>query len=180
MRLDHIAYRVKSRKATVNQLSKVFGYRAVADFQPYGDDSVMCSAMVPPERPKQVEGTAGLPFFYTMFMQNKPIDYHFAPEIFVSEGKPDSVVGKWVSERSGIGGIHHVAYNVNNVAKVMQEWQTKGIRFLSEEPLECEGVIQVFTQPLDWLGGVIVELISRTPEKGFCQDNVRALMDSTR
>jgi 4-hydroxyphenylpyruvate dioxygenase-like putative hemolysin len=61
----------------------------------------------------------------------------------------------------------------------MEEWKAKGwAEFSTEEPLTCEGLIQVFTKPSD-LVGVIFEFIEREAF-GFCKDNVRALMESTR
>ena len=40
------------------------------------------------------------------------------------------------------------------------------------------GLVQVFTKPSE-LTGVIYELINREGE-GFCKDNVKALMESTK
>jgi 4-hydroxyphenylpyruvate dioxygenase-like putative hemolysin len=106
--------------------------------------------------------------------------YHLAPEIFVSDGTPDSVVGKWVAERNGVGGIHHLAYEVNSVKDTMAEWREKGYaEFTTEEPLSCPGLTQCFTKPSE-LTGVIYEFIERDAgAKGFCKDNVKDLMEST-
>ena len=49
--------------------------------------------------------------------------------------------------------------------------------FLSDKPMTCPGLKQVFTKPSE-LTGVIYELISRKG-KGFCKDNVKNLMLST-
>jgi len=58
-------------------------------------------------------------------------------------------------------------------------WQQKGYaEFTSESPLRCPGITQVFTRPSE-LTGIIYEFIERG-EFGFCKDNVRALMESTR
>lgn len=101
-----------------------------------------------------------------------------APEIFVSEGQPDSIVEKWVNERNGVGGIHHLAYQVDSVENIMKEWKEKGYaEFCSEEPLKCPGLTQVFTKPSE-LTGTIYEFINRG-EQGFCVENVQALMEST-
>jgi hypothetical protein len=69
---------------------------------------------------------------------------------------------------------------VADVAVKMAEWQEHGIKFLSKTPLTCPGIVQVFTEPQPMFGGMIIELIQRTAKRGFCQDNVRALMESTR
>ena len=88
-------------------------------------------------------------------------DYHLAPEIFISEGTPDSIVGKWVSERGGIGGIHHLAYEVDDVEKTQKEWLEKGyVEFSSEKPFECDDLTQIFTKPSE-LFGITIELIKR-------------------
>jgi 4-hydroxyphenylpyruvate dioxygenase-like putative hemolysin len=94
-----------------------------------------------------------------------------APEVFVSDGSPDSIVGQWVARRDGIGGIHHLAYQVDSVADTMKEWKEKGYaEFSSAEPMKCPGLTQVFTKPSE-LTGVIYEFIERG-EFGFCKDNV--------
>ena len=101
-----------------------------------------------------------------------------APEIFVSDGTPDSIVGKWVAKRDGVGGIHHLAYQVDSVEATMALWKEKGYaEFTSEKPMTCPGLTQVFTKPSE-LTGVIYEFIEREG-KGFCQDNVKDLMLST-
>lgn len=102
-----------------------------------------------------------------------------APEIFVSDGDPESIVGQWVATRGGIGGIHHLAYQVNSVQNQMDEWLKNGYaEFTTQSPLTCPGLTQVFTKPSQ-LTGVIYEFIERG-EHGFCKDNVKALMESTK
>ena len=107
--------------------------------------------------------------------------YHSPPEIFVSDGPPGSIVGDWVDERGGVGGIHHMAYQVDDVKGVMDEWKEKGYaEFYSEEPITCKDpdLTQVFTKPSE-LTGVIYEFINREGA-GFCEDSVKQLMESTR
>jgi 4-hydroxyphenylpyruvate dioxygenase-like putative hemolysin len=109
----------------------------------------------------------------------KTQEYHLAPEIFVSDGTPGSIVAEWVAARAGVGGIHHLAYQVESVQQVMEEWRAKGYaEFTTEAPLTCPGLTQVFTKPSE-LTGVIYEFIERG-EHGFCKDNVKALMESTK
>ena len=63
--------------------------------------------------------------------------------------------------------------------ETMAEWQRKGwAEFTSEKPLHCEGLTQVFTKP-SALTGVIFEFIERG-QFGFCKENVKALMESTK
>jgi 4-hydroxyphenylpyruvate dioxygenase-like putative hemolysin len=106
-------------------------------------------------------------------------EYHMSPEIFVSDGTPDSIVGQWVAARGGIGGVHHMAYQVESVEKTMEEWRMKGYaEFTSEKPLTCPGLTQVFSLP-SILTGVIYEFIERGAQ-GFCKENVKSLMESTK
>ena len=50
--------------------------------------------------------------------------------------------------------------------------------FTSDAPMKCEGLTQVFTKPSQ-LTGVIFEFIERGAF-GFCKENVKALMESTK
>ena len=61
----------------------------------------------------------------------------------------------------------------------MREWENKGFaEFTSKDPLKCPGLVQVFTKP-SILTGIIYEFITRE-DQGFCKDNVKMLMESTR
>lgn len=181
MRLDHIAYRVKDRTKTTQFFIEAMRYRRAEDeeldngeFLINFDDgsTAKCVVLEPPEK------SIGLP---GPWVYGHPIDgsiYHQAPEIFVSEGSSDSVVGKWVAKRDNVGGIHHLAYQVISVQKTMDEWRAKGYaEFTTNDPLTCPGLTQCFTKPSE-LTGVIFEFIEREAQ-GFCRENVRDLMEST-
>ena len=183
MRLDHIAYRVKDRKKSAGFFKEAFGYSIGTEFYIDFDDGSKadCMALIPPEErhPLTVE--------WDVLLADRPegeddIDfhsYHAPPEIFVSDGNLGSIVGDWVEERGGIGGIHHIAYQVEDVKAVMEEWKEKGYaEFYSDKPLTCPGLTQVFTKPSE-LTGVIYELIKRDGD-GFCETNVKGLMESTK
>jgi 4-hydroxyphenylpyruvate dioxygenase-like putative hemolysin len=104
--------------------------------------------------------------------------YHLAPELFfVSSDEPTSPVYEWVKARQG-GGLHHVAYNVDDVAEAMEHFRGLGWEFTTAEPIVDDDLTQCFTQPLEVLGGVIIELIARPPSRGFSRKNVRELMKS--
>lgn len=172
MRLDHIAYRVADRVKTANFFIEAFDYRIQTEFPiKFGDGSTaQCIALEPPEKP-----TKSIPWI----SEFDGTFYHLAPEIFVSDGSPDSIVGQWVAARNGVGGIHHLAYQVESVEEKMKEWQVKGYaEFASEKPLTCPGLTQIFTKP-SALTGVIYEFIERG-ENGFCVENVKSLMESTK
>lgn len=177
-RLDHIAYRVADRDRTARFFIEAFGYRRQTEFSISFDDgsTAQCIALEPPEKMKDdVPWTALVPLAELGVEQT----YHLPPEIFVSEGGPDSIVGRWVAERGGVGGIHHLAYQVESVAETMRVWREKGYaEFTTDRPLTCPDLTQVFTRP-SALTGVIYEFIERG-KHGFCQENVKDLMQSTQ
>ena len=185
MRLDHIAYRVKDRHKTAKFLEDTLGYKIANEFTIDFQDKTTadCIALTPPEdRSKNIED-------WNININTGPISFppktgfnlHAPPEIFVSDGPKGSIVGEWVESRGGVGGVHHLAYQVDDVEKIMNEWKDKGyVEFLTEEPLFCKEtkLTQVFSKPSE-LTGVIYELISREGD-GFCEDNVKNLMLSTQ
>jgi hypothetical protein len=61
----------------------------------------------------------------------------------------------------------------------MKEWKEKGWGdFTSQEVMRCPGLKQIFSKPHS-LTGIIFEFIEREGF-GFCQSNVRQLMESTK
>lgn len=177
-RLDHIAYRVKNKVDACNFFLHCFDYRLadLFDLQFADGSTCECFALEPPEKTME---TAPFQFGEVWFNWNDPelgghINYHLAPEIFISEGKPGSIVDQWVKENGP--GIHHLAYEVTNIEKAILNWSQLGIKFTSSTPMECPGLKQIFTEKL--FTGIIYELIERT-DKGFCKENVKNLMEST-
>ena len=185
MRLDHIAYRTADRKKTAQFFMDAFGYKIQTEFDINfkNGTTAKCIALEPPEKlaenaPWTCMGQITWQTYHPN-RQEKFQEYHLAPEIFVSDGDPDSIVGKWVERRNGVGGIHHMAYMVDSVQEKMNEWKLKGYaEFASEQPLTCPDLTQVFTRPSE-LTGVIYEFIQRG-KHGFCQANVENLMESTK
>jgi len=178
MRIDHIAYRVRDRFETARFFTEGFGYTIDPElpdgFKIQFDDgsTAKCLVLLPPEKlksgiPWDIPGADGL-------------EYHMAPEIFISDGQNHSVVEEWVaSKNGGVGGVHHIAYQVESVEAKMKEFKEKGLmEFTTEEPIRCEGLTQVFTKPTPFTG-IIYEFIERE-KHGFCQDSVKFLMESTR
>ena len=176
MRLDHIAYRVRDREKAYQFFKSNLGYekskKVPEGFEiQFSDGShAQCLVLEPPENLSQSDkrtfSTSQLP----------SIEFHMAPEIFVSDGSSNSIVSNWV-ETNG-PGIHHIAYEVDCVETKMKEWSKSGIQFSSSDPLRCPGLVQVFTKPHP-VTGIIYELIERTTQ-GFCKDNVKDLMLSTK
>lgn len=205
MRIDHIAYRVADRFKTAQFFISCFGYRIAEDL-PDGFDIqfedgtwAKCLVLLPPEKTKfdlpiGMNKVPELPWVHENLSQLRGVwnenhmfaetrnfitTYHLAPEIFISDGSQGSVVKEWVEKRDGIGGIHHIAYQVDNVEKKMEEMKILGYaEFTTEKPLTCPGLVQVFTKPSE-LTGVIYEFIERGVH-GFCKDNVKDLMNSTK
>ena len=180
MRLDHIAYRVKDRWKTAKFFQDTLGYSVGTEFQVEFDDNSTadCLALIPSEkRPYETKG-----WVYDAWLHHEKyeegVTYHAPPEIFVSDGTLGSIVGDWVDARGGVGGVHHIAYQCDDIDATMKKWKEEGYaEFLSDKPMECPGLKQVFTKPSE-LTGVIYELISRKGD-GFCVDNVKNLMLST-
>lgn len=185
MRLDHVAYRVKDRKKSAQFFIRAFGYEMGVEFQIEFEDGSCadCVALTPPEKRHPETNMWSYSVLLGIDFEGGTVkpEYHAPPEIFVSDGSEGSIVGDWVAERGGIGGVHHMAYQVEDVGAVMKEWLEEGYaEFYSEEPVSCKDpdLTQVFTKPSE-LTGVIYEFISREGA-GFCKDSVKKLMDSTK
>ena len=164
MKLDHIALRVADRHKAVNFFQSMLNYEVGAEFDIDFDDGskAECYALIPPLLPIVLvrEG----------------------PEIFISDGTPGSIVGDWVEARGGVGGVHHIAYKVKDIDSIVNYWRSKGtVEFITDDIIDCpdDDLRQIFTKPLDYMGGIIIELIERG-SKGFCQNSVRDLMNSTK
>lgn len=177
MRVDHIAYRVKDRNKTAQFFIDFFGYKKPEDLQDgfdiqFEDGSwAKCLVLEPPEK---IDPQATWSLF-----EISGVEYHIPPEIFISDGSSGSIVRDWVNKHNGVGGIHHIAYQVPSVQKIVDEWREKGFcDFASKEPLKCDGLVQIFTKPSE-LSGIIYEFIERE-KQGFCAKNVKNLMNSTK
>jgi len=155
MKLDHIAYRVADRHDAARLMIEQFGYIIIDEFLIDFDDGSRSASFA-----LQKDGE---------------------PDIFISDGSDEGIVYNWVKNRGGGGGVHHLAYFVDNVAAKMEEWKQKGVAtFTTEEPIVGPGLTQAFTTPHP-LTGTIYELINRDEGTiGFNIDSVRRLMESTK
>ena len=180
MRLDHIAYRVKNKEKTAKFFIDFMGYKKPENLQEGFDIQfedgtwAKCLVLEPSEKISTL-----MPWRVFDLTALESREHHLAPEIFISDGSPGSIVEKWVDAKNGIGGIHHIAYQVDSVEKLMQEWKDRGFSdFATENPLTCPGLVQVFTNPLAHTG-ILYEFIERSTQ-GFCAENVKDLMKSTK
>ena len=174
-RYDHFAFRVPNRIQTAQFFIDAMDYRIQTEFDlnfPDGS-TTKCIALEPSNRVLNAPWTAMLPF------NEFSVELHAMPEIFVSDGDENSIVGKWVKERSGIGSyLHHIAIQCESVEETMKEWKEKKyVEFATEEILTCPGLKQIFSRPSS-LTGIIYELIERG-EHGFCKENVTKLILSS-
>jgi catechol 2,3-dioxygenase-like lactoylglutathione lyase family enzyme len=155
MKLDHIAYRVADRNAAARLMTEQFGYLIVEEFLLDFNDgtSTRCYALQKKCEPDQI----------------------------ISDGAPGSVVNERVKARGNMGGVHPIAYFVDDVAAKMKEWTRRGVaKFTTDEPVVGPGLIQAFTEPHP-LTGMIYELINRDEGVvGFNAENVKRLMESTK
>jgi hypothetical protein len=183
MRLDHLAYRVQDRLKAASIVKVMLGYSVATEFDIKFDDgsTAECIVMTPPEKNNRISEYVDISWVLKSAGIDKPLEHHLAPEIFISDGSEGSIVGEWVASRGGVGGIHHAAYQVNNIDDVVEEWKSTGIEFLSDSIIDCpeDDLRQIFTKPIEIMGGMIFELIERGA-KGFCQNSVKDLMNSTK
>ena len=76
----------------------------------------------------------------------------------VESSNPDSMYNRFIAERGE--GIHHIAFQVEDLRQTMTEWKTKGVRFTMDPPLGASGsrrAIITFTDP-ETSDGLVVEL----------------------
>ncbi len=155
LKLDHIAYRVKKgeREKTMAELINLASYQEFKSFKVISTNSI----------------TSTIKLHDTL------------PIIVVSEGlTDDSVVEKYVQKNGS--RIHHLAYLVKDIEKVVEIQKKRGVRFTTEDIIgsEEEGIKQIFTLPAEPINH-IVEYIQRFGDFDgfFTPSNIGALMKST-
>jgi methylmalonyl-CoA/ethylmalonyl-CoA epimerase len=77
----------------------------------------------------------------------------------VQPSTEDSGLGKLLAERGG--GMHHLCFEVDDIAAKLDELKAKGVRLINETPLELPGRKMAFVHPKS-TGGVLVELYQIT------------------
>lgn len=68
--------------------------------------------------------------------------------------------GKLASFNKGVGGIHHIALEVDSLAEASAELRARGVKLLEEHPVDAGPIFINFVPPL-YTRGFIVELIER-------------------
>ncbi len=71
----------------------------------------------------------------------------------------DSGVAKFLAERGG--GMHHLCFEVDDLAGMLASLKSKGVRLINEAPIELPGRKMAFIHPKS-TGGVLVELYEVT------------------
>lgn len=63
---------------------------------------------------------------------------------------PESTIAKFIEKNGGKGGVHHVAFNVDNVAECLAECKQHGIKLIDEAPRKgAENLMIAFLHPKD-------------------------------
>ena len=71
---------------------------------------------------------------------------------------PESTIAKFIEKNGGRGGIHHVAFNVENVAEALKEAQEAGLQLIDMQPRKgAEDLMIAFLHPKSTCG-VLTEL----------------------
>ncbi len=72
---------------------------------------------------------------------------------------PDGPIGKFIKKRGE--GIHHIAFRVDNIDKMLDELKKQGARLTDEKPrIGAGGARIAFIHPKD-MKGVLIELVER-------------------
>lgn len=76
---------------------------------------------------------------------------------FLESTSPDGPIGKFI-QKNNRGGIHHLCVQVDNIEKVLEEYQKQGIQLIDQKPrIGAHGKKIAFVHPKS-TGGVLLEL----------------------
>jgi methylmalonyl-CoA epimerase len=77
---------------------------------------------------------------------------------------PDSPISKFLEKRGG--GLHHVAFEVDDIRSVLERLRSLGFRLIDEEPrIGAGGCLIAFVHPAS-AGGVLLELVQKIEPAG--------------
>ena len=71
---------------------------------------------------------------------------------------PESAIAKFIEKNGGRGGVHHVAFNVENVAEALKEAEEAGLQLIDKAPRKgAENLMIAFLHPKS-TKGVLTEI----------------------
>lgn len=71
---------------------------------------------------------------------------------------PESTIAKFIEKNNGRGGVHHVAFNVENVAEALKEAEEAGLQLIDKAPRKgAEDLMIAFLHPKSTCG-VLTEI----------------------
>ncbi len=73
-----------------------------------------------------------------------------------------SGLARFLAERGG--GMHHLCFEVDDIAAMLADLKAKGVRLIDESPVDLPGRRMAFVHPKS-TGGVLVELYEVTPRE---------------
>ena len=155
IKLDHVAYRVKKgeRMKKIKELMTLLPYREFKNFKIIKANAITTCIKL----------------------------HETSTVIVVSEGlSEDSIVEKYCQKYGS--RVHHIAYLVKDIDRVIEIQKARGIQFTSEDVYgsEEEGIKQIFTMPTETTNHII-EYVQRFGDFDgfFTPSNVENLMKST-
>ena len=152
--IDHIAFRVSDLEKAIKFYTEVMDFKITDRFFIDFEDNTKarCAAL-------QAADGKGI-------------------SIFLSEGEGEGgVVKEWVKQHGN--ALHHIAYAVDDIKSEVAEMKKKGVPFTTDEILESEELLQIFSKPAPETG-ILHEIIQRKGTKSFSVANVKRLMASTK
>lgn len=76
--------------------------------------------------------------------------------------RSDGPIGRFIEKRGE--GMHHIAFRVDNIDKMLYALKKQGVHLIDETPRNGAGGSRIaFVHPKE-MGGVLVELVERTEE----------------
>lgn len=103
----------------------------------------------------------GLEFLGTEVVEEQKVKVAFfnVGGVFIELTAPiseDSPISKFIEKKGS--GIHHLAYEVEDIRTAVEELKAKGVQMLSDEPRKGAHNAQIIFAHPKSLGGVLVEL----------------------
>ena len=130
LEIDHLGYAVSSADAKKNLMNDLLGFDFI--------ERVVY---------ERAQGTSKLDFYET---KNGVIE-------LVEVDNPNASINEFI-ETNG-EGFHHICFKVKDLQSIMDEWKTKGVKFLVEPPrYGSRGGFITFTDKKT-TGGLAIELI---------------------